>query len=431
MAQIYFTISETLTKYQDLTISLIKNSWWLILFAAAFPLFVNLWLWWRQVLFKAGIEWILLEVRPPREVRKSPKAMEQIFTGVWSLRNAPMNWHEKWIEGEVTRWFSFEIASFENEIHFFVRLPRAYKNVIEANFYAHYPDIEIFEIEDYIYKMPLTTKELYKQGFDMFGSELVLGRDDAYPIRTYVQFEAVADEEKFDPISTLLENLAKLKKGEQYWFQIIARPADPSWKEKGEKLVRELKEKSMTAIKTSEGTMVMPRVPTPGETDILKAIEHNMTKPPFDTVIRLLYFAPVEIFNMNLARRGTQSILNQYASMALNSFRPNPKVWTLIPRWYKFPYFVSKKRFEGRKQRILQNYHGRVFPEEMTIGKFLNLNPANFNFYSRPFTLTTEELATIYHLPYYFVTTAPFIQEVKSKQTGPPAGLPIFKEDGQ
>ena len=426
---INFLISDVFEKFQFLVFGIIANFWWLLLFAAVFPVFINLWLWWRQTVFKADIRWILLEIRPPREVRKSPKAMEQVFTGVYSLRNSPSDFWEKWIEGEVTKWFSFEIASFGDEIHFYVRLPANYKNVIEANFYAHYPDIEIFEIEDYINKVPLITKDLYQYGFDMYGSELLLGRDDAYPIRTYIQFEAIEDEEKLDPISTFLENLGKLKKEEQFWLQFIVRPADPVWKEKGDKLVKELKEKSTRTVKTEKGAITMPALPTPGETDIIKAIEHNIAKPGFDTVIRFIYLAPREIFNDTFAKRGIQSIFNQYSAMNLNFFRPNFNVWTRTPRWYKYPFFGGKKRYEGRKQRILKNYQERAYPEELTIGKFLNLNPSNFNFFSRPFVLNTEELATLYHLPYYFILTAPFIEKVQSKQVGPPAGLPIFKEE--
>src|SRR3989338_8233369 len=135
---INFLISDVFEKFQFLVFGIIANFWWLLLFAAVFPVFINLWLWWRQTVFKADIRWILLEIRPPREVRKSPKAMEQVFTGVYSLRNSPSDFWEKWIEGEVTKWFSFEIASFGDEIHFYVRAPASYKNVIEANFYAHY-----------------------------------------------------------------------------------------------------------------------------------------------------------------------------------------------------------------------------------------------------------------------------------------------------
>lgn len=50
---------------------------------------------------------------------------------------------------------------------------------------------------------------------------------------------------------------------------------------------------------------------------------------------------------------------------------------------------------------------------------------------SKYFVMNIERLATIYHFPSSTVLTAPFIQRVESRRTGPPAGLPIFSVDGK
>lgn len=418
-----------LNNFQNFLLKFLVYTWPLITFIILFELAANIYLWWKQTLFKHNIVWTMLEIKPPREVRKSPKAMEQILTSMYSLRNAPGNFFEKWVDGEVTRWFTLEIASFGGEVHFYVRTPIKFKNVIEANFYANYPDIEIFTVNDYTSRLPNETKDLYNMGLDIFGSELMLDKDDAYPIRTYVQFESPDEELKIDPISALLENLGKLKKEEHIWMQFIIRPADPKWREKGVKLAEELKKKQTIKIATSEGKSAdTPIGLTPGQIDVIKAVETNITKPGFDTVVRLLYIAPKTIFENAFPNKGLQGILNQYSSMSLNSFKHNGDVRTSEMKWHKYPFFNISARIEGRKQRILKNYINRSFPEELAIGNFLNLNPSNFNFFSKSFVLNTEELATIYHLPYYFVLTAPFIPRVESKKAGPPAGLPIYKE---
>lgn len=424
------TTNELLNSFLGYMFYFLKSFWWLIYFMIVFPLFTNLWLWWKQTVFKSNIIWTMLEVRPPREVRKSPKAMEQILTALHSLKNAPGDFFEKWIDGEITRWFSLEIASFEGEVHFYVRTPVKFKNVIEANFYANYPDCEIFTVDDYTKRFPETTTELYKTNLDIFGSEIILEKDDAYPIRTYIQFEAIEEEQKIDPISALLENLGKLKKGENIWLQILIRPVtDSIWKEKGAKLIEELRKKQMTDIKTAEGKKAQAPIGlTPGQTDVIKAVENNISKPGFDTLVRLIYMAPKTIFDNTFPNKGLQGMLNQYSSVSLNSFKHNGEVRTSELKWHKYPFFKIKERLEGRKQRVLKNYINRSFPEELTIGKFIGLNPSNFNFFSKYFVLNTEELATLYHLPYYFVLTAPFIKRLESKKTGPPAGLPIYKE---
>lgn len=423
-------IADLSIKLQNLIISILAEFWPLIGFIILFPLATSVYLWWKQILFKSNIVWVTLEIVPPRETRKSPKAMEQILTSLYSLRNAPGDFFEKWIDGEVTRWFSLETASFEGEVHFFVRTPIKFKNVIEASFYAHYPDCEIMLTNDYTERFPQKTKEFYERDLDIYGSELLLDKNDAYPIRTYTQFEAIEEEQKIDPISGLLENLGKLKKGENIWIQMLIRPADPAWREKGVKLVKELKDKSIIEIEGAEtGKKIKAPIGlTPGETDVIKAIENSITKPGFDTVIRLIYIAPKTIFDNTFINKGIAGIFNQYSSMSLNSFKHNGDVRTGELKWHKYPFFKLDERLEGRKQRVLKDYIGRIFPEELTIGKFLNLNLSNFNFFSKSFVLNSEELATIYHLPYYFVLTAPFIQRIESKKTGPPVGLPIFKD---
>src|SRR3989344_160876 len=180
-----------------------------------------------------------------------------------------------------------------------------------------------------------------------------------------------------------------------------------------------MSEKSVKAAKDAA-----PAPPlTPGETDIIKAVENNISKPGFDTVMRIFYFAPKPTFKDVFPNKGVLGILNQYSAMNLNSFKHNGNVRTKKPTWRDYPHFKTEQRFEGRKQRILRSYRNRDFPEELVIGRLLSLNPSNFNFFSKYFVLNTEELATIFHLPYYFVITEPYIPKVESKRAGAPAGL--------
>ena len=46
------------------------------------------------------------------------------------------------------------------------------------------------------------------------------------------------------------------------------------------------------------------------------------------------------------------------------------------------------------------------------------------NWQSKPYILTTEELATLYHFPGKIVTT-PTLERIPSKKVEPPANLPI------
>ncbi|MEK7140169.1 MAG: hypothetical protein AAB815_00110, partial [Patescibacteria group bacterium] len=68
------------------------------------------WVHYVQQDFISGITWVLLEIVPPREVLRSPQAMELFIT------NALYQWSEKggkeeYWQGAVWFWFSLEIVS--------------------------------------------------------------------------------------------------------------------------------------------------------------------------------------------------------------------------------------------------------------------------------------------------------------------------------
>lgn len=419
--------------YQNIlspVLDFIASFWWLWLFIILAVLAKNLWQYYRILHFKRKIRWVLLEILIPREVRKNPKAMEQILNQIYSMRNSPENIIERYIEGEVTHWWSFEIASFGGEVHFFVRTPAQYKNIIESNIYSNYKDAEVVEVQDYVERLPEKSTELYKMGLEFFGLELALGRDSAYPIRSYLQFEAIEEEKALDPMSDIIEVLSKLKKEEQVWLQVLVRPADPRWREEGYKVVAELKEKSASKRISVGAEESLTFIRTPGEEEVMKAVERKLAQAPFETIIRYIYFAPRSIFNRQLPYRGVRGAFAQYSAQNLNYFIPNIPTRTMV-WWIKFPFFFPKKREEARKQRIYQNYRLRWMPQEMKIGAILNSQIFYFDNKSKIAVFSSEEIATFYHLPSFLIVTAPFIKRVEAKRMGPPAGLAIFGEEAE
>src|SRR3989338_3462682 len=44
---------------------------------------------------------------------------------------------------------SFEIANKNKRIRFYIWFPSRYRNLLEGQIYAHYPNVEIMEIDDY------------------------------------------------------------------------------------------------------------------------------------------------------------------------------------------------------------------------------------------------------------------------------------------
>src|SRR3990167_9984514 len=120
--------------------------WWIITPLVLFPIFADLWRYQRIIFWFGTLDFMLLEVKLPPEVEKTPKAMEVVFSGIhaaWSV----IKWRNKWLEGELQPRFSFEIAGTGGEMHFYIRFERKFRQFIEAKIYSQYPDAEIFEVE--------------------------------------------------------------------------------------------------------------------------------------------------------------------------------------------------------------------------------------------------------------------------------------------
>lgn len=427
---------------------LLGATWWFLIFLVAFPLFRSTWLHYRQELFRAAQNWTLLEIHIPREIRKGPRAMEQVLGALHQLRNAPGTPKEIYWDGELTRSFGLEIVSFGGQVHFYIRTYSKFKDLVEAAIFSYYPDIELEEVEDYAKLLPESYEKMTDQEMNVWGTELVLRKEGAYPIRSYKEFEAPDEEHQYDPISAILEVLSKVKSGEVLGIQILIAPADAKWLEEARAVVDKLRDKKASGggapkakNKIDFSTGILPIIETvvpekkdepkaltrtPGETDTLKAIEENLRKPAFETLIRLIYLAPKASFFDTLAKKGVLSAFNQYGSNDLNSFAENGKAATKVRGWgFVFP----NVRLAYAKQRMLLNYRKRQTPIAPFMGKLITSHMFNINFGSKRSVLSSESLATLFHPPTFLVLTAPHVQRVESRRAGPPAGLAIFGED--
>ncbi|TSA45174.1 hypothetical protein D4R51_02330, partial [bacterium] len=383
----------------------LELTWWLWLFLIISRVAIGTWIHWRQEVFKEDINWIILELRIPRQIEKSAKAMEQVLTAIHSLRNSAGDIEEKYWDGEVTRWYSLEVVSFGGEIHFYVRCYRKQKNLVEAAFFSYYPGLDIIEVPDYIDRFPGKVYEMYEKGMDLWGTEMVLTKEEMFPIKTYTDFEDDAEEKSFDPISTFLEVLSKVKRSEIVGIQILAAPAgSDDWDKKWDSALKELREpqtKKMKGRKGPEGEneeYEMTVMRSPGQVDILKAVEENLSKPAFDTLVRFIYFSDKATFSDSFPRRGLSGAFNQYAALNLNSFRNNYGMQTRARIWNK-PYLFPKTRVEYRKARLLFNYQKREVPPETKMGKVITSFLFNWNKSSKRFKMNTKCLATVYHVP--------------------------------
>lgn len=407
---------------------LIIPLWWVFAPIALFAIFKELWMDYIQGEFAKKIPWTLIEIKIPRDFVRTPKAMENALAGIHAVQSR-QNLIEKYWEGRFQEAVSLEIVGVEGTSHFFIRMPSYYRNFIEAHLYAQYPQAEITEVEDYTKAAP---EDIPNDEWDVWGYDIVLAREDAYPIRTYVLFEHKDEEMHIDPVAGLLEWYAKLPPGQQMWFQILLTPADDKWKKKGEKLIAKLVGKPAKEDKTVLDTVLgifgefwqalagaeAPKTEkkeerpsqvqflTPGESDIVKAVEMNISKLGFSALIRAIFLG-----KKPLSKRSTIPALfaaiNPYRTQNLNSFRPYVATKSGVD-------YFKKWREPSRKKRILNAYRKRSGFTKISL--FKGLEPPTF-------VLNIEEIATIYHFPAMSVAT-PLAAHVEAKAGEPPAGLP-------
>lgn len=365
----------------------------------------DVWIIYIRTRWVENTPWVLLEIKLPREIAKSPRAMEIVLTSLHSTRQG--NLYERFWDGYLTMWYSLEIASINGEVHFFVYTPAYFRNLVESQFYSQYPDVEIKEADDYVKAVP---RDIPNDEWKIWAAEFSLTKPDMYPIKTYMDFkldEGLKEEEKADPLSSLIEFLGSLRPGEQLWFQILIRGAKNDWQKKGEEFIEKLVGRKKFAPMGEDGRLYFP---SPGETDTLKAVERNISKLGFKTGMRFIYLAKNDVYTF-ATFASFLGVMKQFSSMNLNGFAPTFST--------SVDYFFPVLRSFQRQKRFVRMYRKRsyFFPP---YGSFLIDN------YGRvpPFVLNAEELATMFHLP-GFTTETPTFARIEAKKGGPPPNLPI------
>lgn len=405
----------------ETVLSFLLFFWWIylpvVLFILSFSILKN----YTSLKYRLSLKWILLEIVPPREVRKSPKAMEQVFAGLHGVYVIPVKWHNRVFKGKVPDWYSFEMIGKGGETHFYIRTQEKYRNIVEAQVYAQYPGSEISETSDYVNDLPET---LPNENYDLWGAELILNKPDAFPIRTYPEFEEKGmgpdDPKRVDPLASLAELFGTLHAGEQIWIQFLGAPTGDGWIKKGQAEIDKIMGKPAPAPQSNflsdaifsidkaiSGIGSAPvekreekRVDlSPGKQEILKAMERSWDKLGYETGIRFLYIGLKDNFHQSHVA-GVTGAFRQFSSLNLNGFKHNKLTMTFTKGLFK------KSKLYNRKISIYQAFKERKMP----FAKYV---------------LNTEELATIYHFPDIGVKS-PLLPRVEAKKGEPPVGLPIM-----
>jgi len=362
----------------------------------------------QQAVETESKEYSLISISVPKENEKTPEAAESFFAALHGIYKTS----EELASGESQEHISFEIVAHGEEIRFFCYVPKYLQDFIEGQIYAQYPEVEIREVNDYaqehIEEAFLSTGESNpKSSKSTVSSELTLTKDEYYPLKTFENFDV-------DPLASITGVLGKIKDEEDVWIQILVRPEDDSWQNKGIAYTDAIKNGknpketflSIFGKSLKAGANDLIRIATNPEAEAgggddevelsgpvaaaVEGIEEKVTKLGFETKIRLVASGPDKI----QARNRLQSVVGafkQYNTNNMNGFVSSPI------------------KFDDRLE--LEQYQKRFFAEK---GYILNI----------------EELASIFHLPNISVKT-PNMVWAGSKKGEAPIMLPIIEGDGE
>src|SRR4051812_23335733 len=82
--------------------------WWIVIPAIAAVIFWDFWRIYLHVRFVKNLNWQLLEIKIPKNILKTPKAMEQIFAAAHAPYSYGLSKFKKYWQGAEESWMSFE-----------------------------------------------------------------------------------------------------------------------------------------------------------------------------------------------------------------------------------------------------------------------------------------------------------------------------------
>ncbi len=384
----------------------------------------NLWYILQRSEYLAAQKYILLEIKPPRNLVKTPLAMEAFLSTI-HLTGNESTWYAKFWGGTRPFW-SLEIVSFEGQVHFYIWGREGLRRIVESQMYAQYPGVQIVEAPDYTRLISAKTDEWSMWGCD-FKKQTV---KDPLPIKTYIEYgldKIQKEPEQVDPLANLIEFMGSIGKGEYLWLQFIIRAHKGekyrkhnkegktyTWIDEAKKMVEEIRHATRdtyTDPATGEERPGFPN-PTKGQSEKIAAIERNVSKIAFDVGARGIYLARPEKFHGPVIAH-LIALFKPFSTEGWNGITSTG--W--MKRFDDYPWEIgASKKKDLFRRKLVEAYRRRQFFYDPFFHGGLSAKDI--------MVMSTEELATIFHIPSGSVQT-PGLARVPSATAEAPANLPI------
>ena len=300
--------------------------------------------------------------------------------------------------------FSFEITKIGNRIRFFVVSPKKYTNFLKNQIYAHYSNVEIIDVWDYLSKVPDDKIKIW---------QVTLKEHFYFPIKTFTEVLESSSNEVLDPFSSITSAIWRSWKYTLNTFQVNFFPASEKiWKKNSEKIAE---------ILTSDDSDFVKNLKLSNYYFLIKIITF-----PFALLFKL--------FKLIFWRKKEEEQVEEKENEAKKLIEEKLK---------KQAYFVSINIIHAWEDKIESTWAIKEIFSTLTVFDHFKVNSFQLkNISNDPKVikeaknreiswndvLTTDELCWLVHLPTSYVKT-PQINWVSARAFEPPSNLPIVDPD--
>lgn len=304
--------------------------------------------------------------------------------------------------------FSFEITKVANRIRFFIVSPKKYANFLSNQIYAHYSNVEIVEVWDYLKSIPNSKIQIWK---------IWLKKHSYFPIKSFTELQEEASKDMVDPFSSITSSLSKTGKYTLNTFQVNFTPVrDNVWKKDSDKIIKIITSKSPDFIKK----LLLSKY----------FIVFKILVFPF-----ILFWKLISIFTKKDEEESSPSEENNDSEEWVNKFLKNKLSLSgyktsinIIHAWEELVEWRSTIREIYSTLWVFSYFWLNSFSLNQIVTSDEEISNVKNRIVSWNDILSTNELSGLVHLPTSYVKT-PQINWVSSRAFEPPSNLPIIDPD--
>jgi hypothetical protein len=322
---------------------------------------------------------------------------------------------------------SFDMGLAEGKIGFFVRGSRRAAALAESQLYAQFPDAEIEPAREELFAL--------KPGEIVVTADLAFTDPEVFPIRRYPQFTDASTRQNVDTVAGITSSLVRYPKpGMRGLVQLVVTPAPSKLVKRAKKFLpylgkgmakrSEAYAMAWTNVHLTTGwkrlllwpvdvlmggwRMWFSKLP-PISISLLSGDEITPSSSPSDE--------PTKISSRNHDRE--DSVQGAADKLSRLMFQGNLRVSVIAPAVLEAEARAKVDEIAGAFRPFSLPGSNGLRIAKMTVSQAL---PSGFS--ARPFLLSAEEVATLWHVPSIMVKT-PNMDWVISKKLEPPVNLPV------